>query len=118
MATPKSRFSSFVTAPKDVPEEKKPARPQKDQEAPSEVLPSVLPLMTAIPAAPAKEERRAFSTRIKPSQKSMLDGYVMDLKRAGWPVSQEAVLEELLHALERDEAFRAEVTARLMKVGR
>ena len=48
----------------------------------------------------------------------MLDGYVMDLKRAGWPVSQEAVLEELLTALETDESFRAGITERLMRVGR
>lgn len=120
MAT-KPRFGSFVTAPepkKTVIEEKKQPRPQKAQEAPSKEVPTVLPLTTEIPAAPVREERRAFSTRIRPTQKAMLDGYVMDLKRAGWPVSQEAVLEELLTALESDETFRAGITAKLMKVGK
>lgn len=120
MAT-KPRFGSFVTAQeptKAVAIEKKQSRSQKPQEAPSNEVPSVLPLTNEIPAAPVREERRAFSTRIRPSQKAMLDGYVMDLKRAGWPVSQEAVLEELLHALETDETFRAGITSKLMKVGR
>lgn len=120
MAT-KSRFGSFVTAPepkKNVVEEKKQLRPQKALEDSSEEVTSVIPLSTEIPPAPAREERRAFSTRIRPSQKAMLDGYVMDLKRAGWPVSQEAVLEELLTALESDETFRAGITAKLMKIGK
>lgn len=117
MAT-KSRFGSFVPGPQAQLETKKPPSPQKAQEAPSKEVTGVSPLSVEIPPAPVREERRAFSTRIRPSQKAMLDGYVMDLKRAGWPVSQEAVLEELLTALETDEVFRAGITERLMKVGR
>ena len=117
MAT-KSRFGSFVPGPQPEQDEKKPASPQKAQESPSKEVAGVIPLSAEIPPAPVREERRAFSTRVRPSQKAMLDGYVMDLKRAGWPVSQEAVLEELLTALETDETFRARITERLMRVGR
>lgn len=117
MAT-KSRFGSFVPAPQAQQDTKKQASPQKGQEAPSKEVAGVIPLSAEIPPAPVREERRAFSTRVRPSQKAMLDGYVMDLKRAGWPVSQEAVLEELLTALETDESFRAGITERLMRVGR
>lgn len=117
MAT-KPRFGSFVPAPQPVQEVKKPASPQKAQEGPSKEVSRVSPPGAEIPPAPVREERRAFSTRVRPSQKAMLDGYVMDLKRAGWPVSQEAVLEELLTALATDDSFRATITERLMKVGR
>ncbi len=116
--TGKKRFGSFVTAPQTAVNEEKSKAPasQKSQKATSEPTPSPSSLTTEIPAAPVREERRAFSTRVRPSQKAMLDGYVMDLKRAGWPVSQEAVLEELLHALETDEAFKAGITERLMRL--
>lgn len=89
------RFSQFL-----------PAAAQDEQQQPA-----------AVPIAPAREERRPFSTRVKPSQKAMLDSYIMELKKAGWPVSQEGVLEELLRALETDESFRATITARLTKQG-
>lgn len=70
-------------------------------------------LATDVPAAPVREERRAFSTRVRPSQKVALDDYVMGLKRAGWPVSQEAVLEELLRLLQEDAGVQATVMAGL-----
>lgn len=90
------RFGSFLNA--------EPARtPEADEK----------PTASPIPAAPQREEKRAFSTRVRPSQKAMLDAFVMDLKRAGWPVSQEGVLEELLRAFETDPELRASITARL-----
>lgn len=69
----------------------------------------------SIPSAPPREERRAFSTRVRPSQKAMLDRYVMQLKQAGWPVSQEGVLEELLQMFADDEHLRTRITARLTR---
>ena len=67
----------------------------------------------AVPAAPVREERRAFSTRLRPSLKRTLDAFVMDLKLAGWPVSQELVLEALVRRLRDDETLRAAVTGEL-----
>lgn len=67
------------------------------------------------PAAPVREERRPFSTRVRPSRKAALDAYVMQLKRAGWPVTQELVLEELLRLLEEDSGVQHAVTAALTR---
>ncbi|ULH17290.1 hypothetical protein MF271_18200 (plasmid) [Deinococcus sp. KNUC1210] len=72
----------------------------------------------AVPSAPVREERRAFSTRLRPSLKRSLDAFVMELKMAGWSVSQEVVLESLVRRLRDDEALRAGVTAELTGAGR
>lgn len=68
------------------------------------------------PVAEAPACGRTFSTRMRPSQKAALDAFVMDLKRAGWPVSQEAVLEELLRLLAEDAEVSRTVTQRLTRV--
>ena len=109
--TGKGRFGSFLPAKSTGEPEK--TSPQEVQQAPSKQVPSMETL--SIPPAPVREERKAFSTRVKPSQKAMLDAYVMDLKRAGWPVSQEGVLEELLNMLSDDMQVRNTITARLTK---
>lgn len=77
--------------------------------------PALVESPRSIPSAPPREERRAFSTRVRPSQKAMLDRYVMELKQAGWPVSQEGVLEELLQMFADDELLRQRITARLTR---
>lgn len=101
MSEKKGRFSAFVTGP---------AVPTAQQLAPD--LPELSPALP-IPAAPEREDRRPFSTRLKPSLKKALDTYTTDLKLAGWPVSQEGVLEELIKALSDDLELRERVTARL-----
>lgn len=90
--------------------------PTGHSSGPNETPTPVVGTPGTIPAAPSREERRAFSTRIRPSQKAMLDRYVMELKQAGWPVSQEGVLEELLVIFAEDEQLRQRVTARLARV--
>ena len=75
--------------------------------------PTVSTTVPTVPAAPVREERRAFSTRLRPSLKRTLDAFVMDLKLAGWPVSQELVLEALVRRLRDDDALRAAVTGEL-----
>ena len=91
-----------------------PALPDSDPAtaapAPSPTIPAP---STTVPAAPVREERRAFSTRLRPSLKRTLDAFVMDLKLAGWPVSQELVLEALVRRLRDDETLRAAVTGEL-----
>lgn len=129
--TKKSRFGSFVTSPGGeetttpeqgaVPLGPKWPTPQGGGEAaptstPAALVPEPGPAAPLIPQAPAREERRAFSTRVRPSQKAALDVFVMDLKRAGWPISQEAVLEELLRLLQEDEHTRATITQRLTRL--
>ncbi|GGR07762.1 hypothetical protein [Deinococcus ruber] len=81
-------------------------------------VPAPEALPPAVPSAPVREERRAFSTRLRPSLKRSLDAFVMELKMAGWPVSQEVVLESLVRRLRDDEALRAGVTAELTGAGR
>ncbi|WP_425145045.1 hypothetical protein [Deinococcus sp.] len=81
-------------------------------------LPAAADAPMPVPSAPSREERRAFSTRLKPSLKRSLDAFVMELKMAGWPVSQELVLEELVRRLRDDETLRAAVTAQLTGPGR
>lgn len=108
--TKKSRFGSFVAAPSTNAE-------PVPEETPTPMLATAFPPAPApgIPAAPQREDRKAFSTRVRPSQKAALDTFVMDLKRAGWPVSQEAVLEELLRLLQDDSQVRATITSRLTR---
>ncbi|AZI45381.1 hypothetical protein EHF33_20950 (plasmid) [Deinococcus psychrotolerans] len=109
MSEKKGRFSAFVTGPVIEPTAPKPQQPAPIPDTLE--LPSTLP----IPAAPEREDRRPFSTRLKPSLKKALDTYTTDLKLAGWPVSQEGVLEELIKALSDDADLRERVTARLTK---
>lgn len=107
--TKKPRFGSFVTSPG----EGESTTPEQGAPTPTALVPEPGSAAPVIPQAPAREERRAFSTRVRPSQKAALDAFVMDLKRAGWPISQEAVLEELLRLLQEDEQTRTTVTNRL-----
>ncbi|UQN10824.1 hypothetical protein [Deinococcus sp. QL22] len=106
--TKKPRFGSFVTPPT-------PDLPVESAQPTTEATPQDSATSTTIPPAPSFEERRPFSTRVRPSRKAALDDYVMELKRAGWPVSQEGVLDELLQALNDDPDLRARITARLTK---
>ena len=76
-------------------------------------LPGAPATAPAVPSAPSREERRAFSTRLRPTLKRSLDAFVMELKMAGWPVSQEVVLESLVRRLRDDDSLRAAVTAEL-----
>ncbi|WP_189074981.1 hypothetical protein [Deinococcus sedimenti] len=112
LMTKKSRFGSFVTSSGG---EENPT-PEQGVPTPAALMPEPGPAAPLIPQAPAREERRAFSTRVRPSQKAALDVFVMDLKRAGWPISQEAVLEELLRLLQEDEYTRATITQRLTRL--
>lgn len=116
--TKKSRFGSFIPVPAVEGAAQQPAvAPVSGISLPlAAPTPSTSPA-AGVPAAPVREERRAFSTRVRPSQKAALDEYVMELKRAGWPVSQEAVLEELLRLLQEDSAVQAAITTRLTRLG-
>lgn len=111
--TKKPRFGSFVTSPgvEEVSDSER-----ESVSSPATNAPVELTGAGPIPQAPMREERRAFSTRVRLSQKAALDGFVMDLKKAGWPVSQEGVLEELLRLLQEDEHTRQVVTSRLTKI--
>lgn len=108
--TRKPRFGNFVTTPPPMPESSAESAPIS---SPVTSDPVPVPPPVDIPAAPIREERRAFSTRVRPSQKAMLEAYIMELKSKGWPVSQEGVLEELLRLLAEDAEVRARITARL-----
>jgi len=105
-----SRFGNFVV--QEATEPVGEPLPIPESSLPEQVKPVT---QGPIPAAPDREERRPFSTRLKPSLKRVLDTYMTELKLAGWPVSQEGVLEELVNALEEDAELRAQVTHRLTK---
>lgn len=113
--TGKKRFGNFVVQGGEV-------VPERGEEtvvpepATSPLAPPLAPPPSAIPTALPREERRPFSTWVKPSLKGKLDTYVLGLKQAGWWVSQEAVLEELLLALEEDVELRTRITSRLTRV--
>lgn len=112
--TGKKRFGNFVVQGGEAATERGEETVTPTVAAAADTAPDPQPL--PIPTAPPREERRPFSTRVKPSVKGHLDAYVMGLKQAGWPVSQEAVLEELLLALKEDDALRARITSRLARV--
>jgi len=101
MTQKKSRFGTFVL-------------PQDQSESKEQGTTILTPGVSRAPTAPEREERRPFSTRLKPSLKRVLDGYVMELKLAGWSVSQEGVLEELVKSLGEDAELKASITQRLV----
>lgn len=62
-----------------------------------------------LPAYAAPEERKPLSTRVKPSLKKVLEAYVQECRDAGFPVTQELVLDALLRELRDDHALRERV---------
>ncbi|MFC3832888.1 MULTISPECIES: hypothetical protein [Deinococcus] len=68
-----------------------------------------------LPVYAAPEERKPLSTRVKPSLKKVLEAYVQECRDAGFPVTQELVLDALLRELRDDHVLRERVARVLIR---
>lgn len=67
-----------------------------------------------LPAAPQIEERKPLSTRMKPSLKKELEAYVKEIRDAGFPATQELVLDALIQELRADDRLRERVAEKVI----
>lgn len=68
-----------------------------------------------LPTMTAPEERKPFSTRVKPSLKKVLEAYTQEIREAGFAVTQELVLDVLLRELRENDILRERVAEVLVK---
>ncbi|MFC4427187.1 hypothetical protein [Deinococcus navajonensis] len=69
----------------------------------------------SLPAVPPPEERKPLSTRVKPSLKRVLEAYTKEIRDAGFPVTQELVLDALLRELRDNDDLRERVAGLLVE---
>lgn len=93
-----------------------PARPAPAARPAGESSGSRRPLN--LPAAEAPEDRKPWSTRLRPSLKAELEALVKEIRGSGWPVTQELVIDALLQELGEDDGLRERVAARAVKMTR
>ena len=94
------------------------ARPEDDQEP--EAAPNPTPgggerRPLRLPQAAPPEERKPYSTRVKPSLKRELEAYVQEIRDAGFAVTQEMVLDALLRELRDSDELRERLAEALIR---
>lgn len=85
------------------------APPQKAANTPGSNEAGSNPKPLNLPPPVALEERKPLSTRLRPSLKKMLEAYVLEIREAGFPATQELVLDALLRELQRDDTLRERI---------
>lgn len=98
------------------PDPEEPARPAPAARPAGEAQGSRRPLN--LPEAAPPEDRKPWSTRLRPTLKGELETLVKEIRASGWPVTQEMIVEALLLELGEDDALRERVAARALKMVR
>lgn len=71
-----------------------------------------------LPDAAPPEDRKPWSTRLRPSLKGELEALVKEIRAAGFSVTQELLIDALLQELSEDDGLRERVAARAVRMTR
>lgn len=94
----------------------KQAQPQPDEDAAPKAAASAEPSPgLGLPPRAPEEARRPMSTRMRPGLQRHLKAMSEEFRDAGYSVTVEMILEQLVVHLRDDEQLRSQVVARLLE---